>query len=230
MYFFLIYVHIVEAFSLSSTSHSKQRLELATFPTDRRVKRVYSNMLTSTKSTGGRGAADVSQEEEEDEGLHSSSQAPPQLSCKHEPSFFTYEKTVKPQWDIRIVTEGFQINFTEWKTRIQNAVVDPIPPDWHWAARPAHTGLEGGFILYKMIFFKSWNTIVQVGRYRGCRGTHSMVSVAGVKLAAKHVQLHNCRAMDKLFWQISPVLVWREMKQLGISPNRPPRPNLTSSL
>lgn len=94
---FLIYVHIFEAFSLSSTSHSKQMLELATLPTDRHVKRVYSNMLTSTKSTEGEEAADVSQEEEEDEGLHSSSQAPPQLSCKHEPSFFTYEKTVKAQ-------------------------------------------------------------------------------------------------------------------------------------
>lgn len=72
-------------------------LELATLPTDQCVKRVYSNMLTSTKSTGGQGAADVSQEEEDDEGLRSGSQAPPRLSCKHEPSFSTHEKTVKPQ-------------------------------------------------------------------------------------------------------------------------------------
>lgn len=44
-----------------------------------------------------------------------------------------------------------------------------------------------------------------------------MVSVAGVKLAAKHVQLHNCGAICKLFLWICLVLVWRQMKQPAIS-------------
>lgn len=62
--------------------------------------------------------------------------------------------------------------------------------------------------------------------------THSMVSVAGVKLAAKHVQLHNCSAMGKL-----PTDLWgfglardEATGHQSRRSNCPRRPNLTSSL
>lgn len=59
---------------------------------------VYSNMLTSTKSTGGREAADVSREEEEDEGLSPSSQEPPWFHANmnlHFPPMRNSETTIK---------------------------------------------------------------------------------------------------------------------------------------
>lgn len=174
------------------TSHLKQRLELATLPTDQCVKRVYSNMLTSTKSTGGQGAADVSQEEEDDEGLRSGSQAPPRLSCKHEPSFSTNEKTVKPQWDIRIVTEGLQISSitrSNWSKKL--SLIRFLLTNTGQQGRHTRVRKEG-------LFFKKW--YFQELKYNSTGrviDTHSMVSVAGVKLAAKHVQLHNCSAMGK---------------------------------
>lgn len=70
-------------------------------------------MLASTEFTGGQRGVDISKKEEEDEGLHSNSQAEgvktgaalsylseteqtaPQSTCKHESSFSTSEKATK---------------------------------------------------------------------------------------------------------------------------------------
>lgn len=172
-------------FSWSSlTSHSKQRLELATLPTDQCVKRVYSNTLMSTKSTGGRGAADMSQEDK-DEGFKF------QLNGRllgHHADMNLHYPLMRNQWNH---SERWQ---EDCERRVPNNVRAELSDSKSSLIRflLANTGQQGRhtWVCEEGLFFIKW--YFQEFKYNSTGSitdAHSMVSVAGVKLAAKHIQL-----------------------------------------
>lgn len=187
MHFFFIYVQFFSpTFSSSLTSHSKQRLELAT---DQCVKRVYSNMLTGTKSTGGRGAADMSQEDE-DESFRF------QLNGRllgHHADMNLHYPLMRNQWN------HSKIRQEDCERRAPDNVrkrAEPSDSKSSLIRFPlANTGQQGRhtWVCEEGLFFIKW--YFQEFKYNSTGSTtdaHSMVSVAGVKLAAKHIRLHYC--------------------------------------
>lgn len=186
---FLVYVHFFSTFSFSSlTSHSKQRLELATLPTDQCVKRVYSNMLTSTKSTGGRGAADVSRGDK-DEGFKF------QLNGRllgHHADMNLHYPLMWNQWNH---SEIWQEDCERRAPNVRKRAELSDSKSSLILFLLANTGQQGRHtrVCEEGLFFIKW--YFQEFKYNGTGSitdAHSMMSVAGVKLAAKHIRLHNC--------------------------------------
>lgn len=175
-------------FSLS-TSHSKQRLELATLPTDLCVKRVYSNMLTSTKSTGGRGAAGMSQEDE-DEGFKF------QLNGRllgHHADMNLHYPLMANQWDHSEIWQEDCERRAPNNVRKRAELSDSKSSLIRFLL--ANTGQQGRhtWVCEEGLFFIKWYfQEFQYNSTGSITDAHSTVSAAGVKLAAKHIQLHYC--------------------------------------
>lgn len=146
-------------------------------------------MLTSTKSTGGRGAADMSQEDE-DEGFRF------QLNGRllgHHADMNLHYPLMRNQWN------HSKIRQEDCERRVPNNVRKRAELSDSKSSLIrfllANTGQQGRhtWVCEEGLFFIKW--YFQEFKYNSTGSitdAHSMVSVAGVKLAATHIQLHYC--------------------------------------